>query len=126
MTSASTARISSARHRARLAEVEAQPVGGDQRALLRHVLAEMAAQRGVQQVGGGVGAADAVAARGVDLQLDGVADRERAALERADMDEQVAQPLLRVGDPDDGVAGADGAGVADLAARIRRRTGSGW
>ena len=62
-------------------------------------VAEMAAQRGVQQVGGGVGAADAVAARGVGRELDRIADRERAALERADMDVQVAQPLLRVGDP---------------------------
>ena len=70
------------RHRPGLAEVEAQPVGRDQRALLRHVLAQMPAQRGVQQVGGRVGAADAVAAGGVDLELDRVADRERPALER--------------------------------------------
>ena len=114
------------RHRAGLAEVEAQPVGGDQRALLRHVLAEMAAQGGVQQVGGGVRAADAVAAGGVGLQLDRVADRERAALQRADMDPEVAQALLRVGDPDHGVAGADRCRCRRSGRPIRRRTGSGW
>ena len=116
LTSASTAPDLVGRHRARLAEVEAQPVGRDQRALLRHVLAQMPPQRGMQQVGRGVGAADAVAAGDVDRQLDRVAHGERAAVQRADMDEQVAQPLLRVGHRDHGVADADGAGVADLAA----------
>ena len=106
------------RHRPGLAEVEAQPVGGDQRALLRHVLAEMAAQGRMQKVSGGVRPADAVAARGVGLELDRVADRERAALQRADMDPEVAQAFLGVGDPDHGVAGADRADVADLAARF--------
>ena len=33
-------------------EIEAQPVGRDQRALLRHVIAQHLAQRLVQQVGG--------------------------------------------------------------------------
>ena len=37
---------------------------------------------------------------GVGRQLDRVADRERSTLERADVDPQVAQALLRVGDPD--------------------------
>ena len=114
------------RHRPGLAEVEAQPIRRHQRALLRHMLAEMPAQRCVQQVGGRMRAADAVAAGGVGLELDRVAHRQRPALEPADMDEQVAQPLLRVGDLDHGVAAADRAGVADLAARTRRRTASGW
>ena len=54
------------RHRLVVAEVEAQPVGGDQRALLLDVLAQHLAQRPVQQVGGGVVAADGVAALDVD------------------------------------------------------------
>ena len=116
LTSASTARISSGGHRPGLAEVEAQPVGGHQRALLRHVPAEMTAQGRVEQVRRRMGAADAVAARGVGLELDRVADRQRPALEPADMDPEIAQPLLRVGDLDQGRAAADGAGVADLAA----------
>ena len=52
----------------------------------------------------------------VDRQLDRVAHGERTAGQRADMHEQVAQPLLRVGHGDHGVADADGAVVADLAA----------
>jgi hypothetical protein len=47
-----------ARHRRSVREVETEIVGFDQRALLRHVLAELVAQRGVQQVRGGVVRAD--------------------------------------------------------------------
>ena len=39
------------RHRLRVREIEAQPVGHHQRALLRHVVAEHLAQRLVQQMG---------------------------------------------------------------------------
>ena len=46
----STFSISSARHRLGMREVEAQPVGRDQRALLRDVIAEHLAQRLVQQM----------------------------------------------------------------------------
>ena len=49
-----------------VAEVEAQAIGGDQRALLLHVVAEHLAQGPVQEVGGGVVAADGVAAVAVD------------------------------------------------------------
>ena len=52
-------------HRLRVGEVEAQPVGGDQRAGLAGMLAQHAAQLGVQQVGGGVVAHDVLAALGV-------------------------------------------------------------
>ena len=89
------------RHGLRVAEVEAQAVGRDQRALLRDVAAEVAAQRRVQQVRRRVGAAQAGAALVVDPELDRVADRERAALEAADVDEEVAADLLLgVGDLD--------------------------
>ena len=46
------------RHRLGMREVEPQPVGRDQRALLRDVIAEHLAQRLVQQMGGGMVRAD--------------------------------------------------------------------
>jgi len=52
LTSISMARVSVGRERLRMAEVEAQAIGRDQRALLRDMGAEPAAQRFVQQVGG--------------------------------------------------------------------------
>ena len=52
--------------RLEVAEVEPQPVGRHQRALLLHMGAEHLAQRPVQDVGAGVVAADGVAAVAVD------------------------------------------------------------
>ena len=107
------------RHRLGVREVEAQPVGRDQRALLRDVRAQHLAQRLVQQVGGGVVGARGRAARVIDDQLDGVARLERALLDRADMHEQVAQLLLRVGDAEQrALRPLDDALVADLAAGL--------
>ena len=60
------------------------------------VVAEMAAQRRVQQVGRRVRAAQARAALGIDRELDRVADRERAALEPADVDVEVAASFFWV------------------------------
>ena len=62
----STWAISSGADRLVVAEVEAQPVGRHQRALLLDVVAQHLAQGPVQQVGGGVVAADGVAALDVD------------------------------------------------------------
>ena len=78
LTSASIARDVLGRQRLRMAEVEAQPVGRDQRALLRHMLAEPAAQRLVQQVRDRMVGAQPPPALAVDPQLDRVADPERA------------------------------------------------
>ena len=50
----STLSISSARHRLRMREIETQPVGRNQRALLRDVIAQHLAQRLVQQMRGRV------------------------------------------------------------------------
>jgi hypothetical protein len=72
-------------------EVEAQPVGRDQRALLRDVGAEHLAQRLVQQMGGRVVGADRRAARVIDHQVDDVADLQRALLDLPEMHEQVAE-----------------------------------
>ncbi len=52
-----------------VAEVEAQPVGPHQRAGLLDVVAEHLAQRGMQQVGGGVVAPDGVAPVDVDRRV---------------------------------------------------------
>ena len=77
MTSASIAAMSAAVSGSRMAEIEAQPVGRDQRALLRHVLAEAMPQRLVQQMGDRMVGAQPAAALAVDAQLDRVADLER-------------------------------------------------
>src|SRR5690606_4660226 len=61
------------RERLEVIEVEAQPVGRDERALLPHVRAEARAQRGVQQVRRRVIAPRGVAQRGVDDGVDAVA-----------------------------------------------------
>ena len=56
------------RHRLGMGEVEPQPVGRDQRALLRHVIAEHLPQRLVQEVGGGMICADGAAPLVIDLE----------------------------------------------------------
>ena len=106
-------------------EVEAQPVGRHQRALLRHVIAEHLAQRLVQQMRGGMVLPDGGAARVVDLQQHRIADFQRALADLDQMREQVAGLLLRVGDGGAQAVAADLALVADLAAATRRRTASG-
>ncbi len=53
-------------HRLGMGEIETQPVGRDQRALLRDMVAEHLAQRLVQQVGRGVILADGAPARMID------------------------------------------------------------
>ena len=109
-----------------VAEVEAQAVGRDQRARLLHVLAEHLAQRPVQDVGAGVVAADGVAPLGVDgrVRPPGPA----ASSPSLDAGDVAAQPGQGVGGVEHlGPAGRrrDRAGVADLAAATRRRTGCG-
>ena len=93
-------------HRLGMREVEAQPVGRDQRALLRDVIAEHLAQRLVQQMGRRMVGADGAAPRVIDLEQQRGADLERALLDRAEMDEQVAGLLLRVGDAEAHAVGA--------------------
>ena len=81
-----------------MAEVEAQLVGPDLRALLRDMRAEHAAQRLVQQMGGGVVCAGGRATHDVDVEVHDVADLQRAAVELAEMDVHVAELLLGVVD----------------------------
>ena len=60
--------------------------------------AEFPAQRLVQQMRRRVMRADAATPRVIDGGDDGVIDVDRAALDHSEMDEQIAQFLLRVGD----------------------------
>ena len=93
---ASTAASSSGAHRLGVREVEAQPVGRHQRALLRHVGAEHLAQRLVQEVGGGVVGARGRAPRVIDDQLDRVAGLEGALLDAADVHDQTSPSFFCV------------------------------
>ena len=106
-----------------MGEIEAQPVGGDQRALLGHMIAQHLAQGLVQQMGGRMVGADGAAAAVVHLQLKGLTLAQGAQFHRHFMDEEVAQLLLRIGDEDPQAHGGHHAHVADLAARfaIERR-----
>ncbi|HEY5994840.1 MAG TPA: hypothetical protein VIU46_09625, partial [Gallionellaceae bacterium] len=61
-----------------MGKVEAQPLGTDQRALLLHVVAEHGAQRGMQQMGGGMIGAGGAAAFFVHLEVDGITGRKGA------------------------------------------------
>ncbi len=84
-------------HRLGVHEIESQPIGRDERALLRHVIAEHLAQRLMQQVRGRVIGADGRAARVIDLELDGVAGLEGARFNLAHVHEQVAELFLGAG-----------------------------
>ena len=105
-------------HRLGMREVEAQPVGRDQRALLRDVIAQHLAQRLVQQMGGGVVGADMRAARVIDIEFQRRSGAERAFLDGDAMGEHVARHLLRVGDAHPHAVRMHDAGVADLSAGL--------
>src|SRR5262249_53359607 len=103
------------RKRTRMAEVEAEPIGCDQRALLRHMLAQAAAQRLMQEVRHRVVGAKLRAAALVDTELDEVAQLERAMRHLAEMHMKLACFLLRVGDGELAPLRGEGdAGVAHL------------
>ena len=109
-----------ARHRLGVHEVEAQPIGGDERAGLLHVGAEHLPQRGVQQVGGRVVAPRGVAQFLVHRGAHGVVRPERALLDddlvqAGAIGGHAHQPLH----PGPGARGGDDrAGVRHLAARL--------
>ena len=119
LASASTLSISLRVERLRMREVETEPVGRDQRALLRHVRAEHAAERGVKEMGGGMVGADLLPARRVDREPHRVADRERARLDLAVVDEEAVRLLLHVVDGEArALVALDRTGIADLAAQL--------
>ena len=99
-----------------MGEVEPQPVGRHQRALLRHVVAEHLAQRLVQQMRRRVVLADARAPRVVDLERQGGTGLEDALLDSPDVGEHVAGLLQGVGNAKPDAVRAQHPGIADLAA----------
>ena len=103
--------------RRRVREVEAQPLGRNHRALLRHMRAKPAAQGLVQQVRRRMVRARRIPPGDVDRKLHSVAHLDRTRLDRALMRMQPAKRLGRVGHGDAQALGrADRAGIAHLAA----------
>src|SRR3990172_1896581 len=100
-------------------EVEAQPVGRHQRSRLLGVIPQHFVQCPVQQVGGGVVAHDVPPPRAVERGADAVADADLPPRDAAAVDDDPLPHLLRVRHGDLAAAGADAAGVADLAAALR-------
>ncbi len=80
-----------------MGEIEAQPVRGDERALLRDMIAENLAQRLVQKMRRRMIGPYRAAAGMIDVEFDRQADRDEAALDDAIMDEKIAELLLRIG-----------------------------
>jgi hypothetical protein len=105
------------RDRLGMREVEAQAVGRDQRALLRHVIAEHLAQRLVQQMRRRMVGADCRAARVIDLERERVPTFSVPCSTVPAVHEHVARPLLRVGDAR-ATPSAVIAGIADLSAGL--------
>ena len=103
-----------------VAEVEAQPVGRDERALLLHVVAEHLAQRPVQDVGAGVVAADRVAARRRrSRRVRLLTGRDLAVGDARDVAVQAGQRVVSCRAPRPGpVSVVIRAGVADLTAGL--------
>ena len=101
--------------------VKPQVVGGDERPGLASPLPDYIAQRPVEQVGAGVVAHRVGPSLGVDDGLDRLADAQ-PAVERAALDDQAADRLLRIGHGEQLAAAtrfADRALVADLPAALR-------
>ena len=67
--------------RARVREIEPEAIRRDKTALLRNMLAQPVAKRGVKQMRRRMIGADGVAALGIDGQTHGVADSDAAALD---------------------------------------------
>jgi hypothetical protein len=102
-------------------EVEAEAVRGDERALLLDVRAEHLAQRGVEEVGGGVVLDDAAAAVARDERGDGGLGLLGEAVHLV-RDGAVLEPL-RVDHPQFLAVDHEHAGVADLPAGLRVERG---
>ena len=99
-------------------EVEAQTVGLNQRTGLMHVVAEHRLERGVEQMRRGVAAADGHAALHINGCRHGVAELETAVDDLTCVHELAALVLLDVRDLKHGLAAADDARIADLAAHF--------
>src|SRR6202035_4131583 len=97
-----------------MAEIEPQPVGRDERALLRDMRPEHALQGGMEQMCGGMVCARGASFLAIDLQIDEVANDEVALRHLDHMDVQSAKFLFGVDDPAFALRRLDRALVADL------------
>ena len=113
------------RDRLRMHEVEAQAIGRDQRAALGDVIAEHLPQRLVHQMRRRVMGADRGAACVIDLELQRGAELQRALLHRAEMDEEIAGLLLRIGDAEFDAARRSARRCRRPGRRTPHRTASG-
>ena len=112
--------------RAGVGEIEAQPVGRDQRSGLPDVRAQNLAQHRVQNVGGRMVQAYRLASRGVDVEADRVACPYRALHDPPAVHGQVRLGLARVHDFDQpAIRGADRADVAHLSTGLAVERGLG-
>ncbi len=99
-------------------EVEAQVIGRHQRAGLRHVGSEDAAEGRVQEVRPGVMLAQTQPARRLDADRHLLALPEPAGANAHPMDDEFRAPVVGVDDLAASLATGDGSGVSDLAARL--------
>jgi len=76
-----------------MAEVETQPVGRDQRAFLRDVLAQTLPERLMQKMGHRVIGAQSATAGAIDPQLDGVSYFQRSVRDGSEMEVKIAPPF---------------------------------
>ena len=95
-------------------EIEAQPVGCNQRTFLGHVIAEQRTQCGVHQVGGRVIQNDVIASPGIDRSGKLVAFADTAFDDRADMHDGISR-FPAILDPKLDAFCAQHAGIANLA-----------
>ena len=116
------------RHGFGMAEIEAQPIGRDERTLLRHMRAEHALQRGMQKMRRRMVGARGAAALAIDLEIDRIADREFALGRSSTTCTCSAPSFFSVSiDTAFGAFGDfDRARDRRPGRRIRRRTASGW
>src|SRR4029077_3888110 len=99
-------------------EIEAQPVGGHQRALLLHVGAEHLAQRRVQQMGGAVIERSRLTAGAVYLSLERVPDTDTALRKLPEVRMRGAA-LLRILHDEAHRRGGELTRISHLTARLR-------
>ena len=97
-----------------MGEVEAQPVGGDERACLPHMWAKHLAQGGVKHVRGGMVTCSVLAAHRVDIGFNGVAQTHRAFADLAEVHDDIGHDCLCVVYFDDAIGTRKRAGIADL------------
>ena len=101
-----------------VAEIKAQPVGGDERPLLRDVAAEPLAKGRVEQVRRRMIGAELGATAGIDREDDGVADGDPPGGDLAKMDMELAELLCGVGNGERQPGRGHRSGVARLPARF--------